>query len=706
MSLLDKIKSKVAEKPLPPPKLVLSERETSLLDDLSRRAAQKKRPNTLSDIDRICALPIIFPLTDEEVVAVNEMHCKVDAPDGFKLERVQAEALYSWSSLRRVLGPIEVGGGKTLIALRILAMALETGEHRKACLVVPPQVLTQLIESDIPWARRRVPLGCQFHVLGKKSRAERMMIAQGTPRGVFILPYSVLSTEDGSELLRVIKPSLIVFDEAHNLKNKNSTRTRRVAKYIKDFKPKVVILSGTITNKSVKDLAHLSEWALGDTSPLPLDTDAVYEWAAVVDSDGNNWDPVREQRVGTGPLRPLITWSNQHFKHEQLDANVEGFRRAIQNRFLTAPGVVASPADSLGASLLMNNEPAKVAEDYPGWAELKKFDRDIDILWQSPSGDELEWAMHKFRYRYEVSAGFYHRLDWPDEAQWAEKHGIQYDEACAIVEAAKLHHAKLQEYHKELRDWLKYHNIEGLDSPMLVGRNMHEHGEQFVGRRLYTAWKAAKDLAFDGMPQRISRPVRVCDYKVQAAVQWAKGQDRGGIIWYVNQGLGVWLQECLTAAGIDAVHCPAGNQFNDILTNAAAPDRFRKAFAVCSIMAHGTGKNLQYFDRQFFVQFPRPEETAQQVLGRIHRKGQTADEVVTATCITTDIDEISLAATLNDSVYVFETMGSRRKVLFATWEPMPSIYGRALLDRAGADAKQLNIRQRAILEERFGRSKG
>lgn len=704
-NILNKIKLTIAAKQTAMSERLIphiANREEKLIDKLARKAAEKAHPRMASDINRICELPICYPLTDEEVEAVNQMHVKVDAPDNFKLERVQAEALYNFQLYKRLFGPIEVGGGKTLISLRVCAMGHAEFGMRKTMLVVPPQVLTQLVQTDIPWARKRVPLGCTFHVLGGRPRDERLAIAQHQTRGCFLVPYSLLSSEDGTELLGLIRPELIVFDEAHNLKNPRAARTRRIQHYIRKTNPTVVALSGTITNKTIREFSHILAWSHGMMSPLPLDPDVVLEWAALVDADLNFWNPVTDQKVGTGPLRPLIRWSNIHMPHDVLTHDVEGFRRAVQNRLLTAPAVVASPADTLGVSLTIHNQPVQVADTYPGMEQLKKFDQDVEQKWMTPCGDEIEWAMHKFAHRYVLSAGIYHQLSWPDPGEWAQRKNISVDEANNQIEQSKTHHALLQDYHRQLREYLRYHQVPGLDSPFTIGNSMEKHGDLYVTKALYNAWKKAREAKFDDMPERTSTAIRVCDYKIKAAVKWAKQQERGGIIWYHHQGLGEWLAEEFTKGGVDAIHCPAGERYNRMLTDQAAPERFRHRFAICSMQAHSTGKNLQYFDRQYFVQFPRPEETAQQVLGRTHRKGQQADEVLVYTCISTEIDEIALAATLNDSVYVFETMASKRKVLFATWNPMPSIYGAELLARAGADAKQLNIRQRAILAGKFG----
>jgi hypothetical protein len=190
--------------------------------------------------------------------------------------------------------------------------------------------------------------------------------------------------------------------------------------------------------------------------------------------------------------------------------------------------------------------------------------------------------------------------------------------------------------------------------------------------------------------------MRVCDYKIRQAVKWAKAQGKG-IVWYWHQEVGQWLSEALP----DAVFFPAGKQSDRTLTANDAPAVLGDKILICSLPAHGTGKNLQYMANQLFLQMPINEMVMEQGIGRTHRKGQKADEVVVTTLISNDHDKMALGAVLNDAVYVSETMNQPQKVLIAAWNPMPTTYGHDVLTRAGAQAKMLTARQQQLLRERF-----
>lgn len=657
--------------------------------------ALQGQPEKKSEISRIIELPIAEPITEDEIQALQTVHIKPQAyAEGFRLQRVQVEALQFFIETGGLFAPIQVGGGKTLISLRCVGIAAEQGVERIA-LFVPPQVYSQLVNHDINWCRQRVSLGTTFYLMGGKSPKRRLELAGGR-RGCWIVPYSLLSTEDSFELLERIRPQLMIFDEAHALKNRDAARTKRIRTYWRRYRPRCVCLSGTMTSKSLNDYAHLLMMSLGDGAPVPLEANMVQEWAAVLDSEQAQTETWHKPKTNAGPLRPLINWSNHHFKETKLEFDVRGFRQAFQNRLLTTPGVVSSPADALGTSLIIENIEADPMAS-SGGARLRELQKQLDELWVSPSGDETDHAMHVWKCHNELTAGIYNALVWPDAGQVAERHKISVDQATDLLERSKSFHIAQNDYHKVLRHWFTTHpHKPGLDTPMLVGASMSKHGARDVGNLLYSAWKRKEDLEFDNRLTRDSIPMRVCDYKIQQAVKWAAEQKRG-IIWYWHQEAGEWLSELLP----EALFFPAGKQSDRALTSPEAGSQLGNRILICSLPAHGTGKNLQYMQNQLFMQLAINETTMEQGIGRTHRKGQKADEVVVSTMISNTHDKMALGAILNDAIYVSETMNQPQKVLIATWNPMPTTYGHDVLTRAGAQAKILTARQQQLLHERF-----
>jgi hypothetical protein len=668
---------------------------------LDKKAHTSKYAKNL-EMDRIVKIPINPPMTKEQLELFNYYHVNAEMYQrGWRLFTPQAEALRAFQQTGGGFFPIGVGFGKTLVTLMIANHAFKQGT-KKILLLLPPEVLQQLVTVDIKMARRHVAISYPIMVLGNKSARERKRIADSGNKGLYIMPYSLLSVKDTDYLLEAIRPELIECDEAHKLKNKSAARTGRLLKYVDKYRPAGVHLSGTITSKSIRDYYHLIRWALGENNPLPNTASLANEWAAVIDSDGSVQDgPVVSN---TGPLLPLVEWAQTNFPTEHITEDKTGFRKAYRCRLVSAPGVVSSGDLDIGVSLILQNTPVQNPENRPGWEELTELIRVVQEEDRTPNGDEIAHAIHKWKWFNELTAGFYNELIWPSTEKYAKRKDISEEEAEDILDRAKLHQEAGQAYNSVLRTWLRERGRSGLDTPDLVGLDMSNHGAQNVGTDLYEAWMYHKSLDFEGRPDRDARAVRVCDYKVHAATQWAmelSEEGIGAIIWVMHQEMGIWMVESLQAAGVDAIHCPAGPKGNFDIINPENEHRIM----VASIPAHSTGKNLQAFSNQVFVEWPRNPITAEQALGRLHRSGQRSDEIIAGTFNTLEFDFLSFAACLNDALYIHQTTGNRQKLVYASYDPLPVIMPSEVLRERGLQNKQLSAEQRELMEDKFGSMK-
>jgi len=655
-----------------------------------------------AEIRRIIGMPLAMPLEAEEAEEYNHMNVLAPAyNEGFRLFPVQAEGVFAYESYGGLFGPIPVGEGKTLTSLMIANKAWQKG-LRKILLLVPPQVLRQLVERDIRWARTKVPITYPILVLGGKSLAQRRAYARSGKKGLYVLPYSCMCTKDTVEVLEGIQPELIIADEAHKLSARNTATTKRLLHYIERYKPEGVCLSGTITSKGILDYYHLIKWCLGSNNPLPNSTSLANEWAVVLDACASSGDCEYVSSTCTGPLQPLVQWANKHYPHEQISQDIAGFRKAYRLRLTSTPGVVASKESKLGTSLILANVPVPDYKAVEGWNDLENLIDNVEERWLTPNDDEIDHAIHKWKWLFELSAGFYNSLTWPEPEILAERRSISEIEASDLLEKAKVHHEAGQSYAKALRSWLAEKSKPGLDTPMLVGMEMARNGAATVGHALYGEWKAWKDLDFPGRPERDSTSVRVCPYKINEMLRWSHEEvmptGKGAIVWYYHQEMGVWATEELREIGMDAVHCPAGDAFNSLIIDPANADKI----IVASISAHGTGKNLQHFEHQYVLQWPRPAHVTEQMLGRTHRNGQKADELVVRTNWTLEFDELNFAACLNDSLYIHQTTGNRQKLIYATYDPLPKVFPSMVLQERGFQNRKLDRGQEKYLQEKFG----
>jgi len=674
----------------PVPKIAFS---TSL--DAKTHAAMSAREQIIkeiieSEVTRILSMPIREDMTADELEAYSQANTLGEAfESGFRFLPPQGNALLAFDLTGRGFHPIGVGWGKTLLTIGIAQRHFERG-YRKGILLVPPEILGQLVH-DIKWARTKIPVSVPFHVLGGRSVESRAALARSGRDGCYIFPYSLFSTRDTDEILNAISPSYVIADEAQKLARRSAARTKRIMRYLDD-RPDVsfVCMSGTITSKTVGDYLHLIRRSLAELNPLPNHTEQANEWAEMIDAEA-----VPGEKAGA--IEPLWIWARKNFPLEDVTCNLKGFRKAYKLRLKSCPGVVSSGDSDIGVSLILHNEPVLGGTE-EGYTELKGLMEEVDDNWTTPNGDDIDFAIHKWKWLNELTAGFYNRLYWPSAAQLAVKRQISESEAGELLERALDHHVALQAYHKELRSWLDHKAKPGLDTPMLVAASMARDGAKNVGVELFTAWSTAKKKEFEGMPERLSESVLVCRYKIKAAVDWAKRlpKGEGGIIWLHHQSLGEWTYKALIEAGINAVHCPAGA--NEKVLDKANVDKV----LVCSMTAHGVGKNLQHHRNQYVMQWPRPARDAEQFLGRTHRTGQTADELLVFTNLSHHFDHQNFAACLNDAVYIHTTTGNRQKLVYAVYDPLPKIWSPEALRSKGMEPEILSAEQRTTLQEKFG----
>jgi len=653
------------------------------------------------EIQRICQLPVVAAPTPEEVDAFS--HQVVDAryyEQGFRLFDTQVWAVLQYVIYGGVFGPIGVGWGKTLITLMIADWAKRLYGIDRTALFVPPQTYSQLTRTDIPWARKRVGLTVPFIYMGGRTLAERKSITASGKRGCYILPYSYLSTRDAEDMLNRICPELMILDEAHNVKNQRAARTSRLLRFLAQYRPQLVALSGTITSKSLKDYWHLISHALGNNSPLPLSAAMIEQWSLLLDASA---DPDGAQ---TGDMNPLLMWAGHRFPEVELPEGRAGYRKAFNLRLSSAPGVVATGDAEIGVSLTISNNPVKSYKEHPDWERNARLIRDVIELWRAPNGDEIEYGFHQWRHLYELTSGFYYDLRWPSVEQVCKRQGITPAEAEVAIAMAKEHHEALQEYHRKLRRFLQYGSRPKLDTPLLVANDMARNGSDNVWPELYEAWKFAKGLEFPGMPQRYSVPVEVCDYKARHLVEWAKNHKQGGLIWYHHDHFGRWVNRLLQEDGAEPVWCPAEG------VRAGSNDRIREPsngerIVVGSMGGHGTGKNLQHFQSTVFGEFPRPAPLAEQVIGRNHRNGQEADELTADTINTIPFDDHNMAACLNDALYHHQTLGARQRLIIASYDPIPRVFPPDFLrERSFVDLQRLDADALLLMEEKFGNFEG
>jgi hypothetical protein len=426
--------------------------------------------------------------------------------------------------------------------------------------------------------------------------------------GVYVVAYSELSSATSADILDQIKPDLVVSDECHSIARKSSARTKRFLRFMRDNPGcRFAGMSGTVAKRSLLDYSHLVELALRKNSPLPYRYTELQDWSAAIDLPED--DP---NRMPPGKLL-------------QLCNEGENVRQGYRRRLIETPGVVATHESAIGTSLVIDKHAPAVPEAIEDAIDY------VDRLWKW-QGEELSDAIAKIRTTQQLSQGLYLKWDWPGEpdTEWLEAR---------------------REWHREIRKYLNHAARPGMDSPLLLAN------AAAAGRwksQTWPAWALVKDR-----PEPPTVPVWLSEFFCASAVRWSEtavdedAVSGGAIIWYSMVEVGKKIAEL---GGF-----PFYGAGDNHVIHADAP------VIVCSIQAHGTGKNLQGRYSRNLIAAPCPNgRDLEQLVARSHRPGQEADEVVCAISLHSEAFEASWKRALSDAEYLEDSTNQQQKILMAS----------------------------------------
>ncbi len=337
-------------------------------------------------------------------------------------------------------------------------------------------VLTPMVMPDCKHAVLLIPPG-----LREQLKAEYLMLREhfkvptmimddkfvtapitGAPV-LHVVPYSKFNRPESTALLAMLNPDLIIADECHKLRYRNTSTTSRVLRrFVENPSTRFCGWSGTITGKSIRDFAHISAIALRESSPLPLDPATVEEWTVAIDP--SDWP------ADAGALKQLCDPGEEMYS---------GFHR----RLVETMGVVATKAGSIDASI---NITQRIPPPMP--QRLRDILNNIREQEKRPDGEELVDILAIEKCARELACGFFYR--------WVFPHG----EPESLI---KEWFAARKTWGKELREQLKSRK-EHMDSPKLCAN----------------AAKRAYQGDFGGEPYRGDLPTWAADsWKPWAAIK-------------------------------------------------------------------------------------------------------------------------------------------------------------------------------------------
>lgn len=534
---------------------------TSLSELRQRRVeALHGEVRNTSELRRVLHLPKRGPLK----VSPEELTRALGGKEGVCLFEGQTLVLSDFYEWNGILGALPVGEGKTWCCHRAPLLL----GARRPVLLAPgtdrTKLQRQFAELDEFFERGQPLITLQTcRKLSKRKKGPDDPFAYWEPGTVLLVSYEEVSLDP--DLLLSIDCDLLVADECHRLKNPNAACTKHVRDWRREnWQVPLMLLSGTITDRSLKDFGHLLKWTHGKVRmPLPASGVELSEWARAVDEKV-------EVRAAPGALSLFLPDNTQR--------ELSDYRQAIADRIFSTPGVVRTKAHSCNASLKLYIYRPKLP------TELRALIRRIESEKRGWHGEELTPA-EVWRNRRGLLLGFHTEWLEPGPEEWMRARSS---------------------WKKYVRDMLEQ-DWPGLTSEKHIAAAC-KRGDLPNGR--YNRWIEIKPT-FKPKSRTVWHSTEILEY----IIRLAKKDDVW--IWVDRTPVGIKLKE-LTGWPYFHNHGLDGKKF---------VEDHRSGPAIVSVGANFQGRNLQHFHQNIITAPMTKGLKWEQLMGRTARTGQLADEV-------------------------------------------------------------------------------
>jgi len=516
--------------------------------------------------------------------AAREMTARLRKPHGQQeLWTDQAVALSEIEWYGGIVGGIKVSGGKTLISL--LAPTLLS--HLRNPLLLTPsksiksgKVLAAYKEAAEHWNIRSDIQWCSYELLQRKEYAN---------------------------YLEKTQTQLIILDEAHHAGRHNSSRTKRIERYLRKHPDCVIIvLSGSlIASRVVDDSARLCYWALRDDGPLPRSRQTQRFWRLALET------PVKAK---PGALRRFCN---------DGELTLEGVGR----RYRETPAVcISNGKDLISSALVCETELVTLKNErvLEAFANIRAG--------REPGGDaSLDTdGGRTWLTAQTLALGFYYVLDPTPPSDWLDA----------------------------MRNWASYCREYIADERNDCDTEAQVIAELEDSDEVPWPWGEWRDQRYDHKLTR--KAVWLGTERLDAAREWMRAH-KHGIVWTQFRAFG---RELARHAPYYGAHARDVGGDRGYIT-----DHKRGTPCAASIKVCSEDLNLQHtFHQNLFVAPPATGAWLEQAIARTHRFGQKETEVTAHFWLACAENAANIQiARLREKQAARMDGHMRRKLLIADW---------------------------------------
>lgn len=418
---------------------------------------------------------------------------------------------------------------------------------------------------------------------------------------VEVISYEWLSRVRAADFLEDFDPDLISCDEVHRIKNPGASCTRRIVRHLRE-RPDVALLALSGTVAS-RSLLDFHHLLALTVGPEKMPLPAPVR-------ETKQWARAVDEKVSTrarpGPLTLLLD------KGEA--PSLESVRAAVGRRLFESRGVLNTDRASVAASIVVD------FDDEPIPPECRDLMRTLIRDKEAPNGDPCTPA-DVWRHARTLTHGFFYEWDPAPPEEWLDAR---------------------RDWKRFARDILDQDDPE-FDSELQVARACQRGALDSWG-----AWETWSQVRDEFRPNSVARWV---------ADPWVPNLMGPTIIWVDHVALGERLS---TLLGFPYFHRLGRTSSGDFID-----DHDPDLSMIASIQSNAEGRNLQGWSRNLIMSPPASGRTWEQMLGRTHRAGQTADEVEVTIRLGHHTARDQVRQALADARFISATTGQPQRLLAA-----------------------------------------